>query len=222
MPRYTVKLFAMAREKIGRDEVEVSSEGALTAAALKTRLGEQFPDFARLVQACRLSQNLQFCRGEEALAEGDELALIPPVSGGSTVVEITRDPIRLEKYAAMLEDPSCGAQAFFTGTVRDNHQGQTVKSIQYEAYEDMALAQMHVVAREIEEQFKDVKQMVLVHRFGHLHVGEIAVLVGIASGHRDECFKACRHGIDRIKDLVTIWKKEFFPDGTAWVGSQSL
>lgn len=132
---------------------------------------------------------------------------------------LTRDPISLDVVAAQVGSPAAGALTFFLGVVRDHNDGRDVTRIQYEAYEEMAIEQLGEVEREIRARF-EVTGVVLVHRLGMIPVGEASVLVAVSSPHRDSGFAACRHGIDRIKDLVPIWKKEFTPDGTSWVGLQ--
>ena len=133
--------------------------------------------------------------------------------------QLTRDPISLEAACANIGSPAAGALCFFLGVVRDNNEGRQVNRIQYEAYEEMALEQMGQVEQEIRAKFP-VTGVVLIHRLGLLKLGEASVLVAVSSPHRDAGFAACRHGIDRIKELVPIWKKEYTADGTSWVGIQ--
>ena len=132
---------------------------------------------------------------------------------------LTRAPISLDSALPEVSAAAAGALTFFLGVVRDNNDGRRVTRIQYEAYEEMALEQLGQVEAEIRQRF-EVTGVLLVHRLGMIPVGEASVLVAISSPHRDSGFRACRHGIDRIKDLVPIWKKEFTPDGTSWVGLQ--
>ena len=132
---------------------------------------------------------------------------------------LTRAPIDVAAALTEVGSPSAGALCSFLGVVRDNNDGRHVTRIRYEAYEEMAIEQLGEVEREIRAQF-DVTGVVLIHRLGELAVGEASVLVAVSSAHRDAGFRACRHGIDRIKDLVPIWKQEFTPDGTSWVGLQ--
>lgn len=132
-------------------------------------------------------------------------------------VELCREPIRVEPVLAELEDPASGAAIFFLGRVRDHHRGRAVESIDYQAYEEMALPVLKGIAEEVAAAFP-VSAVTLVHRIGHLKIGEASVLVAVASGHRDEAFQACRLGIERIKQDVPIWKKELLADGSAeWV-----
>ena len=135
------------------------------------------------------------------------------------MAHLTREAIDVTKALADIAAAGAGALCVFLGVVRDTNDGRNVSRIQYEAYEEMAEEQLAVVEKEIREKF-EVTGVVLVHRLGLLAVGEASVLVAVSSAHRDAAFRASRHGIDRIKDLVPIWKKEFTPDGTSWVGLQ--
>lgn len=132
---------------------------------------------------------------------------------------LTRERLSLEAVLPDVGSPEAGALCFFLGVVRNHNEGRGVTRIQYEAYEEMALEQMGQVEREIREKF-EVTGVAILHRLGMLAVGEASVLIAVSSGHRDASFAACRHGIDRIKELVPIWKKEFTADGTSWVGLQ--
>jgi molybdopterin synthase catalytic subunit len=132
-------------------------------------------------------------------------------------VELCREPIQVDTVLAELDDPGSGAVILFLGRVRDHHQGRSVRSIDYQAYEEMALPILKGIAEEVAATFP-VEAVTLVHRIGHLQVGEASVLVAVAAGHRDEAFQACRHGIERLKQDVPIWKKELLADGSAeWV-----
>jgi molybdopterin synthase catalytic subunit len=132
---------------------------------------------------------------------------------------LTRDPLSLEAVLPEVGHPQAGALCFFLGVVRDNNEGRSVTRIQYEAYEEMALEQLGQVEAEIRAKFP-VTGVAVLHRLGMLSVGEASVLIAVSSGHRDASFQACRYGIDRVKELVPIWKKEFTSDGTSWVGLQ--
>ncbi len=135
-------------------------------------------------------------------------------------VELTEDPIEVDGILPDLEDPGSGAMTLFVGRVRNHHEGKAVKSIHYQAYAEMALPIMKKIADETCRLFP-VSRLVILHRTGHLVVGDTSVLVAVSSVHRDEAFRACRHGIDRIKEDVPIWKKEVLPDGSAeWVDAR--
>ncbi|PJF26867.1 MAG: molybdenum cofactor biosynthesis protein MoaE [Phototrophicales bacterium] len=158
---------------------------------------------------------------------GDELAFFPPVSGGSDAVypEIFRladAPFSTDELVAAITTPDTGAVCIFSGMVRgetrtNNAVQQTIR-LEYEAYAPMALEKMRQVAREIRAHFPLVQGIAIVQRVGALEVGQNTILIACASGHRDQgCFEAARYGIDRLKEIVPVWKKEFRPDGAAWI-----
>ncbi len=135
-------------------------------------------------------------------------------------VELTEGPISVEDVTADMEDSASGAVVTFVGRVRDHHEGRSVRSVHYHVYAEMALPVMQGIAQETLERFP-ISRIVILHRVGHLQIGEASVLVAVASAHRDEAFRACRHGIDRIKEDVPIWKKEVLADGVEeWVDAR--
>jgi molybdopterin synthase catalytic subunit len=161
------------------------------------------------------------------LTEGDEIAFFPPVSGGSGASDdkfaITFDPISLDDMAGRVLKPETGAVAVFAGVVRNVSAGKAVEHLEYEAYEGMAVAKLRQVAVEAREQWPDIVDMAIIQRIGHLEVGENAVVVAVSSPHRgDGCFEACQYAINRLKQIVPIWKKEVSPDGSEWVEGEYL
>ncbi|MBI4861213.1 MAG: molybdenum cofactor biosynthesis protein MoaE [Candidatus Riflebacteria bacterium] len=132
---------------------------------------------------------------------------------------LVREPLDCARIMASVTAPGAGAVCVFVGTVRNHNEGRSVLRIEYEAYEEMALEQLAAVEAEIHQRFP-VTGVAIVHRLGLLEVGEASVVVAVSTGHRDEGFAACRYGIDRIKELVPIWKKEFTDSGASWVGMQ--
>jgi molybdopterin synthase catalytic subunit len=164
------------------------------------------------------------------LAPGDEAAFFPPVSGGSgdgqaawpEVALLADHPVDLNELTAQIVRPASGAVALFSGYVRGETQTEQGKlattRLEYEAYEPMALAKMRQVIAEIRERWPLVQGIAVVQRIGLLEVGQPTVLIACAAGHRDQgCFEAARYGIDRLKEIVPVWKKEMGPDGNAWV-----
>ncbi len=154
------------------------------------------------------------------LAEGDEVAILPPVSGGAgsgfaSMVEITREPIATDQILAAVKSGGDGAVCLFDGIVRDNTKGRKTLHLEYEAYEEMALRQMQGLRMEAITRF-GVREVALVHRLGRLVVGETSVLIAVASAHRGAGFDACRWIIDTLKKTVPIWKHEQFVDGAVW------
>jgi molybdopterin synthase catalytic subunit len=148
------------------------------------------------------------------------MALIPPVSGG----EVSRFRIQSEELDSRLTEslvthPGAGAIATFTGTVRDHGRGKAVTHLEYEAYAPAAELTLTQIGEEIRERW-GIEHVAIVHRVGSLRVGEASVVISVASAHRDAAFDACRYAIERIKEIVPIWKKEHYADGAAWLGSE--
>ena len=164
--------------------------------------------------------NKTYVTDDHVLRDGDELALIPPVSGGGPqrfrVQSEALDPRSTESLVA---HPGAGAIATFIGTVRDHGRGQTVTHLEYEAYAPAAELTMAQIGDEIRERW-GIDRVAIVHRVGSLAVGEASVVISVASAHRDAAFEACRYAIERIKEIVPIWKKEHYADGAAWLGSE--
>jgi molybdopterin synthase catalytic subunit len=155
---------------------------------------------------------------------GDEVAFLPPVSGGAgtsaparseAIIELQREPIRTGEISARLKAPEDGAIVVFEGIVRNESGGRRTLYLEYEAYEAMALKQMGVIAAAMRSQF-GADAVALVHRLGRLEIGETSVLIAVSSPHRRAAFEACRYGIDTLKQTVPIWKKEYFEDGAVW------
>ncbi|MGB7189943.1 MAG: molybdenum cofactor biosynthesis protein MoaE [Acidobacteriaceae bacterium] len=170
----------------------------------------------RVFRSAAVAVNQEYASMDHVLHEGDEVALLPPVSGG--VVEniaLTRARIDADALAAGLKSGPDGAVVVFDGIVRDNSRGRRTLFLVYEAYEEMALKQMRALAAKAVEDFH-VRDLVLVHRLGQLAVGETSVLIAVASAHRAQAFDACRWLIDTLKKTVPIWKKEHFEDGAVW------
>jgi MoaE-MoaD fusion protein len=160
------------------------------------------------------------------LAAGDEVGILPPVSGGAPEaasvrgeVRIVRDPIDTKAIGEGLNRPEDGAAVVFEGVVRNNSRGRRTRYLDYEAYEPMALQQMKELAQQARERF-DVAGVSIVHRLGRLEIGETSVLIVVASAHRGPAFEACRWIIDTLKKTVPIWKKEFFEDGAVWADGE--
>jgi molybdopterin synthase catalytic subunit len=175
-----------------------------------------------------VSVNAEYATAAQVLREGDEVGLLPPVSGGSAadaaddsvcdapvVIELTREPIEAETLVAAAKHGDDGAVVVFDGIVRNNSRGRRTLYLDYEAYEEMAPKQMGELAREARSRF-GVRSVTMVHRLGRLDVGETSVLIVVSSAHRAEAFEACRWLIDTLKKTVPIWKKETFADGAVW------
>ena len=168
--------------------------------------------------------NRQYCEHSTLLKEGDEVALIPPVSGGSDrLFEVTTRPISLDEVARRVSAPDRGGITLFAGTVRGVTGEVTTDYLEYEAYAEMAEPALAKIAAEAQARWPEITAVSVVHRVGRLEVGDIAVAVAVAASHRRDTFDACRYIIDRIKQDAPIWKKEVGMDGAVWVeGPESI
>jgi len=222
--------FGVLKDWLGSAEVTVElPEGSTVAELLRHLQGNQSPR-PDLLQSIAVSVNAEYAIATHVLREGDEVGLLPPVSGGSgdeldlsfisalgcvSAVSLFRSPIDPEPLIAAIKRGEDGAVVVFDGIVRDNTRGRKTLHLDYEAYEEMADSQMRKLAAEALKTFA-IRQVVIVHRLGRLQVGETSVLIVVASAHRAAAFEASRWLIDTLKKTVPIWKKETFIDGTVW------
>ena len=219
--RVHVLFFGRLKEIVGsaEDHAELS-EGA-RVEDLFARYGNRFPELARYRSSVVASVNQEFAEWRAPLASGDEVAFLPPVSGGQQaqvvedIYELVRGPIRTAEIVAHLKAPEDGAVVVFDGIVRNHSGGRTTLYLDYEAYEPMALGKMREIGAEIRRKFP-IHRIALVHRLGRLEIGETSVFIAISSPHRRAAFDACRLAIDTLKRTVPIWKKEYFADGAVW------
>jgi molybdopterin synthase catalytic subunit/molybdopterin converting factor small subunit len=211
--RVTVRLFAGLRERVGFGARELElGEGAQVAdvwGALD--LGEQPPGLLYAV-------NKAYAAPETALREGDEIALIPPVSGGA--FRLSAEPLSLDAAVREVQRDEAGAVATFTGTVRNRSRGRDVVSLEYEAYEGMAEQTMAELAAELERRY-DVCEISIHHRVGRVEIGEASVVIAVSAPHRADALAACRDAIDTLKQTVPLWKKEVYEGGEEWIGQGS-
>jgi molybdopterin synthase catalytic subunit len=225
--RVRVLLFGQLKDIIGRQEDSLELEPGAKLSAVTSYYAERYPKFQGLNSSIACSINQEYAQGLAVLKEGDEVALLPPVSGGKGKLEelvsehcaIVREPINLSAIKKKLEHPEDGAALFFDGVVRNNTRGRRTLYLDYEAYEPMALSEMEKIAQASLELFK-VRDVYLIHRLGKLEIGETSVLIGVASAHRLAAFEACRWLIDTLKKTVPIWKKEHFEDGAVWADGE--
>jgi molybdopterin synthase catalytic subunit len=227
--RIRVLYFAVFREKLGRDnDVVALADGARVRDAIAA-LAARYTAVDKLRGKFRVAVNQDFADDERELADGDELALIPPVAGGNDEpaggndepitrhAELLTTPLSLDRCIAAVSGAGMGGIVTFTGLVRRHSRGTTVDHLEYEAYGTMALREMIRLCDEIEAEIAGTR-LAVEHRTGRLEVGDIAVVIAAAAPHRAEAFTACRAMIDRLKDRVPIWKKEIGTDGAEWVG----
>lgn len=218
--RITVRFFAAARERAGRGEEALTLEvGATVADALKL-LEQRHPTLTSLLPHLRVAVDQDFVPSDTPLAEGAELALIPPVSGGAPpqpLFSVVAHPLKLDDVVRAVADPAHGGVVTFAGAVRDQTRQRSVERLEYEAFVPMAERMLRAIAAEAATRWPEVR-LAAMHRVGTLALGELAVVVASSAPHRQEAFLACQFFIDRLKQDAPIWKKEFFEDGAVWVG----
>lgn len=226
MSKITVLFFATFRDRAGTNRTEMEIPDGTTIGGLREILVEKFPRLETLADHALASINKEFAFDEQEIPEGAEVAWFPPVSGGSgeefpTVFAITENELDLNELLESITLPSTGAACFFTGMVRgvttrkDPHE---TEYLEYEAYAEMAEAKMRQVADEIRKKWPSVEGVAVVQRIGRLYPGTPTVLIACTAGHRDTgVFEAARYGIDRLKQIVPVWKKEVGTEGQEWV-----
>ena len=201
------------------DSIEVP-EGGLAASVFE-HYSARFPRLAEMSASIVLAVNQKFCSPSEALADGDELAMLPPVSGGSdgNIFALTRDPIDAATLARKILRGQDGALVTFEGVTRNNSKGRPTRYLDYECYEAMALKTMAEIGEEIARTHQ-ISRIAMVHRLGRIEIGETSVVVIAVAPHRRPAFEAALEGINRLKRLVPVWKKEYFEDGEVWVDGE--
>jgi molybdopterin synthase catalytic subunit/molybdopterin converting factor small subunit len=223
-----VLFFGVLKDLLGRSGETVDlPEGARVREVL-FYYAREAPRFEALVPSLAISVNQEYSDADRALREGDEVGLLPPVSGGSAEggevrgeVRMVRERIDLEAVVGRLQRAADGALVIFDGVVRDNTRGRRTLYLDYEAYEAMALKKMESLAVEARTRFA-VRGASIVHRLGRLEIGETSVLIVVAAAHRGAAFEACRWIIDTLKKTVPIWKKEYFEDGAVWADGEAF
>jgi molybdopterin synthase catalytic subunit len=211
--RVVVKLFAGLRERAGTGERPLElPDGALASDVWpELGLGEE-------PEGLLYAVNREYAESGQPLAEGDEVALIPPVSGGAFVV--TDNPLSLEAAVDEVTDARAGAVATFTGTVRSESRGRTVHHLEYEAYTEMAESVMAGLATVLKARYQ-LQDVAIHHRVGRVEIGEASVVIAISAPHRADALAACKDAIDALKETVPLWKKEVYEGGEEWVGRGS-
>ncbi len=214
--RVTVRLFGSLREAAGTRALEVELPEGGKVEDLRAALVRQLPAAARLGPRVAIAVNQELAAPGTPLAEGDEVALLPPVSGGAGSCTLSEDPRDVDAVAARVAGSDAGGIVTFVGRVRDRARGKQIERLEYEAYPGMAERELEKIAAEAAERWPGVR-VAAAHRTGVLGIGEIAVVVAAAAPHRAEAFEACRFTIDALKERVPIWKKEVATDGAYWV-----
>jgi len=218
-----VLFFGMLKDLAGREGKSLSLPDDATLSDALSHLGREIAGLEVLLPSIAVSINQEYAGPECQLSPGDEIALLPPVSGGSQAerrcAALVREKIETQTLLDRIMQPEDGAVVVFEGVVRNHTRGRRTLYLDYEAYEEMALKQMEALAEQAVSQFR-VRDVALVHRLGRLPVGEISVAIVVASAHRSAAFEACPWLIDTLKRTVPIWKKEYFEDGAVWADGE--
>jgi molybdopterin converting factor subunit 1 len=227
MNRLHLKLFATLRERARSSELEREFPEGTTVEQIWQSLKREFPALDGHRDSVGFAVNQEYVEGDYRPRNNDEVAFIPPVSGGADngapwmgSIRIVRDRIDVPALEREVGDPAAGAIVTFAGTTRRYNAGRKVINLEYEAYEPMALSEMRKLAHEAGTRWKIVR-IAIAHRIGRVDIGETSVAIAVSAAHRGEAFEACRFAIDRLKEIVPIWKKEYFEGGEIWVGCQT-
>ncbi|HVU79242.1 MAG TPA: molybdenum cofactor biosynthesis protein MoaE [Gaiellaceae bacterium] len=206
----SVRLFAGLRERAGwsRREIEAATVGDVWAAL---DLGDE-------PEGLLYAVNKEYALRDRALADGDEVALIPPVSGGAFL--LSDEPLSLDRVVAEVRSDEAGAIATFTGTTRVHSRGRTVTHLDYEAYEGMAEKTMAEIAEALQARY-ELTAVAIHHRIGRVGIGETSVVIAVSAPHRQDALAACKDAIDELKERVPLWKKEVYEGGEQWIGRGS-
>lgn len=220
-----VLLFAGLRERLRRDSVDLELPAGARVRDLLATLAREQPDLSASLSVCRVAVDHEFVAADHVIAEGSEVAVIPPVSGGHdgpaayplAAYQLIKDrPLALADVVAAVAHAGAGGIDIFVGNVRDKSRGHDIARLEYEAYEPMALRVMQQIGAALEAETPGVR-VAIHHRLGVLQIGDSAVIVAASAPHRAEAFAVCRAAIERLKQDVPIWKREVATDGHAWV-----
>ena len=209
--RIRVRLFAGLRERAGWNEREVDGVGSVGDVWPALELGDEPPGLLYAV-------NREYSSRDRSLADGDEVAIIPPVSGGA--FRISEEPLDPGAVVAEVADERAGGIASFLGTTRIESRGRTVRYLEYEAYAEMAEGVMAQIADDLKRRY-DLCEVAIHHRVGRVDIGETSVAIAVSAPHRQDALAACKDAIDTLKETVPLWKKEVYEGGEEWIGKGS-
>ena len=219
----------MLKDSAGREREILDVPEESTIGEVAKQCATQFPGIQELLPSLAIAVNQEYADSETKLNEGDEVAFLPPVSGGlsggadaevaTAGAVIVRERINTQAVLARIKHPEAGAVVVFEGIVRNHTRGRRTLYLEYESYEEMALKQLHALAQRASAQFS-VRDVWVEHRLGRLEIGETSVLIVVASAHRSAAFEASRWLIDTLKKTVPIWKKEYFEGGAVWADGE--
>jgi molybdopterin synthase catalytic subunit len=215
-----VLFFGAARDVVDASSLELSLDAPATVSSAFRKLVEKFSQLERFGRSLLFAVNQEYATPETRLQENDELAVFPPVSGGShDFFELTTEPIEVGQVARRVVLPECGATVTLDGYAREWTKGRRTLYLVYEAYNSMALTEMQRLGAEAHKRF-DIAHIGIVHRTGRLDIGETSVVIAVSAPHRQAAFQACEWAIKELKRTVPIWKKEVYEDGEDWVMPQ--
>jgi MoaE-MoaD fusion protein len=217
--RVRVLFFGLLKDLLGKSSDSLDLPAGASVRDALEHYAAHVPRLKESLGSLAVAVNQQYAGPETKLKSDDEIALLPPVSGGAGKAIITREPIVTLAALARIKRGEDGAAVVFEGVVRNQTRGRKTLYLDYEAYEEMALQQMEALAGQALKDF-NVRDVALVHRLGRLQIGETSVLIVVASAHRAAAFDACRWLIDTLKRTVPIWKKEHFEDGAVWADGE--
>lgn len=225
MNRLTLKLFATLRERARTPEMSREFPEGTTVGEIWRCLLDEFPALGGHQDGVAFAVNHEYVKEDYRPSDRDEVAFIPPVSGGAGApwvgpIAIGRETVNVAALERAVAHPSAGAIVTFVGTTRRDNAGRNVLRLEYEAYEPMALSEMRKLAHEAGDRWKIVR-IAIQHRIGFVDIGETSVAIAVSAAHRAEAFEACRFAIDRLKEVVPVWKKEYFEGGEIWIGCQT-
>jgi molybdopterin synthase catalytic subunit/molybdopterin converting factor small subunit len=210
------KLFGAAREAAGAKELSLALPEGATARSVWELLLDEHPAIAPFADRLAIAVNLEIRSLDAEIHDGDEIAFLPPVSGGAGTCSLSDGPIDVGKVVARVAGPGMGGIVTFIGAVRNRARGRDIRHLEYESYPEMAEREMQRIADAAAERWPGTR-VAIAHRAGHLEIGDLAVVIAAAAPHRAEAFEACRYAIDTLKETVPIWKKEVATDGEYWV-----
>ncbi|MEW6206977.1 MAG: molybdenum cofactor biosynthesis protein MoaE [Acidobacteriota bacterium] len=219
--KITALLFGQAREIAGRQSIALEIDTPATVASAFAAIKSIHPKLGGMERSLMFAVNEEYASPSQTLADDDQLAILPPVSGGQSedVFEITREPIDIGSLRARLLEGSSGAVVIFDGVARNNTKGRKTLYLEYEGYTEMAIKTMEQIGREVREQWP-INGLGIIHRLGRIEITESSVVICVTSAHRRAAFEACQYAINRLKKIVPIWKKEYFEDGAVWVENE--
>lgn len=226
-----VLVFASLKDIVGGRQLQLDIPARSTVSDLLTHLEANYPRMKNYRPVVLTAINEEYVEKTAEIHDGDEVAIFPPVSGGDIrselfvirrsgeLYEITRDPIDAQKVSRELLRGEDGAICIFEGVVRNNSKGKRTRYLVYEGYESMALKKLEEIGIFVRQAW-EIDSIAILHRLGHMDIGETSVAVIVTSAHRRASFDACHYAIDKLKKIVPIWKKEFFEDGEIWIEGQ--